>query len=639
MEEKKARVILGDEFFEGLRDFYREIRQSKHQYKVCLPRRSYVLNRIFMDIDGESEVEFDQGGCMTDSALFSLCGEIADFFMATGRFPDILICDDILIHGRAMNAFLVNLENRLIHCLRDRRCELDDVEIRTRLTYAVDIWVYIKNNDTSLLLSRYLFKVKADRIDCPVVWRNLSNRIAVFICDSGEANANFVISVVTEYKKEMSKQNGYKEITKKYRDNAERIFIKPLDFGTGEVKAVFTVREIAAFQQGKKRLVPFVFLPALQPASRDMVLQAVIDKIAGNSHGEDNGINDRLEFMETINHWRKSLGRICDEFISLVLSQNLLLSFMEDNGMNPWDFKESTEEEPGENGKEDIEKKQDRGQRLKCAEICKIAHHYGNSQAVWKLISYIGETRLFTERELIGLLKDAVMQANPICKLSDCRDLDERASLKLCEIAEDVISDAGWQAEKEAYELWKDTYIPTKLQYKEVRRAAPDFISEVKDKAGTNFSLYDIMAYILQFMDNGLMVVSVYKSGEDNDCYEQYCKTGEQSITVQPKRCEEYIPLLIVMNREHRGAGTDFGDEFQRYCRRFHLPDEWETAINELNKKLKETNQTLDDWDFLMQECTNYIPTDDLEVLIFELIRKNYGMIKKHKEHIREYRS
>lgn len=307
--------------------------------------------------------------------------------------------------------------------------------------------------------------------------------------------------------------------------------------------------------------------------------------------------------------------------------------------MNPWDFKESTEEEPGENGKEDIEKKQDRGQRLKCVEICKIAHHYGNSQAVWKLISYIGETRLFTEGELIGLLKDAVMQADPICKMSDCRDLDEGASLKLCEIAEDVISDAGWQAEKEAYELWKDTYIPTKLQYKEVRRAVPDFISEVKDKAGANFSLYDIMAYILQFMDNGLMVVSVYKSGEDNDCYEQYCKAGEQSVTVQPKRCEEYIPLLIVMNRERRGAGTDFGDEFQRYCRRFHLPDEWETAINELNKKLKETNQTLDDWDFLMQECTNYIPTDDLEVLIFELIRKNYGMIKKHKEHIREYRS
>ena len=601
MREINARVILGDEFFEGLRDFYRSIRESKYQYKICLPRRCFVLGRIFMELDGESETTFDEKGCMTDSAVLSLCYEIAISFINNGKFPSILVCDDILIHGRAMNAFLVKLENRIIQCLVELGCKLSYVEMRTKLIFAIDIWVYMKSSKSSLMLSRYLARIKAVNISDPVIWRDLSNRISVLICESGAANANFILSSVVTYKEFSGRQGGYTKVETVYRKNKEISYIEPLNFGTG-IKAILSVRMNATPEMKKKRIIPFVFLPHLQKGEREILLQAIEKKLP----------NER--FCQIVNRWKNRSDRICSEFISLVLSQNVLLSFMQE-----YELREILD---------DVD-----------VEISKISHNYGNSTDVCDLIKYIKKNKLFSKEELIELIKTVTEQAEPICESTDYHILTEETSNKLLGVMEDIISEVGWQSEKEAYELWADSYIPTKLQYKETRMGIFDYIDKVREHAEGFFSLYYVMAYALQFMDAGLMVVSVYKADEQDGEYAQYCKAGEQSITVQQRRNYKYIPLLVAINRRCIGSGLSVQEELDDYISQYSISDDDRQKMLDLLRRIKEADQSVDDWDFLMQECTNDMETDDMDERISELIRRNYEIIDEQKKHVMQYTS
>lgn len=606
MNATEAKLILGDEFFIGLRDFYREIRESKHQYKVCLVRRSFVLSRIFMSIDGVSEVNFDENGCMTDSAIFSLCTEIAVFFLTYKKFPDILVCDDILIHGRAMNAFLVKLENQIIDCLKEQGCSLTEDTVRTKLISAIDVRVYMKSDKSSLMLARYQTKVKCNRVAEASVWRNLSNRMSVLICESGDANASFILSARIKETEIDVGEDEYVSVTTSYRENVQTAYIKTI-CDAASVSAILTIRKCTTPVAGEYRLIPFIFLPSLSQYVKEEILFDIKSRLP-------NG-----KFVQIVQQWERSSSRLCSEFLSMVLSQSLLLSFINEYGL--------VQEDSGQD------------------EIIKLAHNYGRTQDVYELLRYIQWNALFTMKELLNLLRDVTAMSWPICREIGMQHQDEQSE-NLLYIMENMISEAGWKAEKQAYELRTGRYVPTKLQYKEMRTNIVDFMEEVikeTERINEQFSFYYMTAYILQFMDAGLMAVSVYKEVNSEEEYAQYCKAGEQSITVQPKRNARYIPLLMAMERRCIGAGLNFQKELLTFIENSEKTVDEKKAmldsINDFMEKLRQTGQSVSDWDFFMIECSNQQAKGDLTQRSRELVRRSREIAFEQKEYIMQYRA
>lgn len=600
MGREKVEVILGKEFFQGLRDFYRKIEESDYIYKVCLVRRSYVLGQIFYNIVEEKHSDGKMNPCITDSALISLCPELVEYFIANKHFPGILVVDDILIHGRAINAFLVRLEDELIRCFHDREYEIDDDDVRTELSYAISIWIYIRNNKTSVLLVRYQARVTCWNIESAVVWRNLSNRISILISESGLANANYILSSVSQNFDDIG-ENYFRKITTYYRDSLETAYIRILDFGSGP-KAILTVRDYALKGSEKKRVIPFVFLPEISAKSRMWITDVIDERL------KEKGYN---EF--SVLKWEK-LYRISNEFISLVLSQNLWFIFSQMYHINL---------------REEIGTEEER------QEINKIAHNYGNSKQIKELIQYIKENQLFTEQELVEIIGYITQDSQTLFTYSS-ENISAQQKSNLLTIMENIIFEQGQDSEWEAYRLKRESYIPTKLQYRESKENVNEFWEQIYQRAQDEFSIYYVVAYTLQFMDVGIMVLSVYKSYDaDRQSYCQYCKAGEQSLMIQPLRLYLYIPLMVAMYRKCSIGGRDFDHELWEWKEKLGIPENKCKEIIHYMHDLEQVGQTIYDWDFNMR--TRVYRDDDLGDDIYRKIERNLDMANEQKKLVTEY--
>lgn len=600
MKRERVEAILGDVFFPGLQKFYKQIQESEYPYKVCLVRRSFVLGEIFFNIVEGNHSENAFNSCITDSALISLCPELAEYFLKNHHFPDILIADDILIHGRALNAFLVRLEDELIRDLKMRDPKLEDDVIRTELAYAVNIRVYVKSDKPSLLLVRYQARVKCERVEKEVVWRNLSNRISVLISESGLANANYVLSNLVQQKEITDSDSKYHKICTFYRGSSETAFIRVLDFGNGP-KAVLTVRYWETKQDQEIRAIPFVFLPEISANVRNTIMQEIDTRLKEKGCKEFSVLN-----------WA-NLYRISNEFISMVLSQNLWFIFAEERNI------------PIAN----VE--------LENVEISKIARNYGNSSQVSQLIKFIKSHPLFTEDEFIHLIERATVESDYLFEHSK-REISEPEIKALLDVMEKIIFEESLDSEWEAYCLKNETYMPSKLQYREAKMKINSFWKKIADQAQSFFSIYYVAAYTLQFMDLGIMVLSVYKSyGDDEKEYCQYAKAGEQSLMLESLKLYEYIPLLSAMHKKCSIGGRDIKQELRLYCQSFYIPQKDCQNMMKYLDDLDKIGQTVDDWDFnmLIRVYRDYDKNVDGDFYL--KIKRDIGMANRQRKYVSDY--
>lgn len=562
LDNQRASIVLGKDFYEGIKNFYRDVRNSRYDYKVCLIRRSYVLRRLFLDLEEGGEPAFDTQECMTDGAFLFLCDEVARYYLKNGRFPTIAVIDDILIHGRAINAFLLRVEERIIRCLRDLGYEFNDVEVREELPKTLDIRVYYQNTCPSVVLERYRSKIRSDRTESPILWRDLSNRISLLLSEAGIANASFILSSVVSEHEIPTASAGYRRIATRYEGTEEILFLKKKVFGAG-VKAIFTVRVLPVSDTGSRRMIPFVFLSEIGAENRRLLWDSVCEKLLDT------------QFREVIRAFRRGNRRTQDEFCSLVLSQSMLQSFLKECGL-------------------------DNGALLyDQQEIYKIAHNYGNTQPVCDLIDYIWKTPVFTAEELDQLLYRVTVQEKVLCRNDDAGSISEEQKSILLKQMEDMIYQQGLEAEKHAYAVRKGQESDV-TDYKE-RLSAGELIDTIYQRSSEVFSLDHVIAYLLQFMDAGNIVLSVYQNSERRmDAYDQYLKAGEQSLAIEAWRHFDYIPLLAMIDRKCTAGGLDVHQEWKKCFVKILISPEKAAEIDQFLTDLKESGQRAVDWDFNM---------------------------------------
>lgn len=596
MDRTVAEAILGEKFYQGLKNFYASIWEDDAEYKVCLVRRSFVLERLFLEMEGRVIDTFDEHGVMTDSAILSLCPQIAEYYRDKHYFPSILICDDILIHGRAINSFLIQLENQIIRSLKEMKCEIDEADVRTRLSFAITIHVYTKNNEPSIILSRYLTRIKSDEIQEAFVWRDLSNRIAILISESGRANANFILASYATKKDFGEEIKGFRRISTFYRGNKQTVYIRKRDYGTG-MKAIYTFRINHKSLNGKYAVLPFVILSGIDKDGKIYLVQKIQEALENDT------------FRQIIKGWEANSQRTLNEFISCVLSRNLLLSLKQDAALDDSILEDS-------------------------AEVSKIACNYGNSREVYELISYIYSVLLFTMEELDEILKTATMSSQPIISFGSDNEIANE-ECNILDMMEKEISKAGCDAEAEAYEYKNREYAPSEVQYKEEKLSVEQLL-----RKNAKSSIESAVAYMFQFMDEGFMVLSVYKSCQEAaERYEQFCKAGEQSLMIEPLNLYEYLPLLTAITRKCQGAGLDVYEEIDNFVAKSSIKID-KNVVNtwkEFLENLKRMGQSIEDWDFNMINRIYREEDKDVEEDMMKSIKRDLDIINKRKRLVAEY--
>ena len=308
---------IGSENLNGLLKWYRQSIKSDASYIVYVVRRSYILAGLLGRIVGESMRDCPEKLYLTDGSILSCCEEIATYYRENGRFPKILLCDDILIHGRNLNRVIENIEARLIELLS---ADADERNVIEALSDAIQIRVYCFAETGHVLLKyRYMKDAKFIVKQSPVKWRELSGKISSFITEVGVANATYINSeIIDRSEAEEIVKNAFDRFRFQCVEGYTKI--KFLKDSNNNVFAIYTIRLLKNKINDNYRVIPFVFMPNLDNNETQYLFDEI--KAKGLAKGHPESFFEKLEYLNHIEG-----KRTFNEWISLILSNTIMQEF------------------------------------------------------------------------------------------------------------------------------------------------------------------------------------------------------------------------------------------------------------------------------------------------------------------------
>lgn len=595
---EEAEFRLGANVLAEIQQWYFGTVHQPQEYVVFVVRRSYLL-ALMMECLAENEDQMGKRAkFLTDAGLMLHCRELAERYRREKRFPSILLCDDILIHGRNINHFLINLEKRLAAELPE--CTEDEIE--RALGRAVKIHVYVRADAPLILLGRYELNLSYLRSEKPAFWRKLSNDISSLIIYAGMAYAVFVYSDWLE-------ENQYRKLDLRewkdttYQGIEQNTYVEFVG-EPEQVKAVYTLRLIPN-RFGGARLIPFVFLPNLGTEESHLLLEYIVERML------DNGFTN--EECQVMREWEEQEGkRSINELIGLILGCVILRDY------------EKKADILGDAGMRD-------------EEIQKLVRNYRQSdwEKTEKFISKIIVTDLFTKEELTEILLDVISDERRMFSLSDGgNEVKDEEKREIVDRLEDYFYAEGEEQEKDAYEMSKRLYSEHDKRTERVARACCFLMDEMAEGYTQEQGKY-MVAYFLQMMDAGVLSLSSYAPSRVKVVgYTQYAKAGEQSLALEPLQVFEYIPLLARIQIHCECVGEDLLDGFWEYTESLEcgLSPDTTRRLEEFIWRLGKMGQRPADWN------ENYLFRIDDQYHIKRAGRSDItDYIQKQKEHVRDY--
>lgn len=554
-----AEMLLGTKVLSEMEKWYQSVITADCEYVVFLVRRSYVL-ALLMEIITKKSMETEGGiTVITDAALFLQCEKIAGYYRKYGRFPRILLCDDIMIHGRNMNYFLKTLETRLLDLIPEE----DEEEIKAALASAITLCVFTRNDAQLLLLGRYEYRLHFRRREEQCFWRELSSNISELILRSGIGNACYIYSenISDETFAETLIANDPAYVFTSYQNTRQYAWVDVLKAGD-KVKAILSVRLVKGVGAQGYRVLPFIFLPNLAKTETQKLMQSVLKAAA---------LEEYLTPFEEL--WKREGKRTYNELLTLMLSNVILQEFNKK-------YKIAVPEK---------EKEQ---------EFSKLARNYnsGDEQKTKEFLKKIVAGTGFGVARLTELLQECLSEDSWISQLGS----EDFLKGNICSNIEKYFYERASREEKEAVELSRELYYPTPRRTHRnargccfVMRELFEHYTEDEVKLGT--------AYFLQMMDAGVLSLSSYApSNVEVVGFAQFAKGGEMSLSLKPLEFYKYIPLLAKMQWVSRQTGRSLEEEVNGYWEnisRKGIQYKEKDEVLEFLEKLKQMGQTPQDWD------------------------------------------
>lgn len=525
-----------------------------YPYKVVFSRGCFTL---YKTVANHTQNVRD-GTLMTDSGLLARAEELADYWKANGRFPNILLLDDMVYHGRALVSFLSALEKQLMPLFPGWTQE----KIRRELAKTVRSEAVISCGTPALLYPEYHpgFHKFSDG-KCNIrEFRKCSQQLNDYLVNSDAVNAAYTISARLSNDSVSKSQieryidwlteNGYRRY--RFRDGTA-VLLKCFP-NLQHPKAVFSIRIL----QGKPSywIVPYIFTVDFDKREFRAQTRFLDDAFSVRFRGR------ALSEMEDSH-------RVQCELVSMMLNHLLLRHTLSGAGVSGYqlDWENATLNFGGDSYSRDFL----RG-------FLEQAETKGDD--CFQKWSYM-------------LLKMEQDLALPAARPEEALDLGTTK-----ELLEWYIYSWGSNAELVAhrYGTGELTLEMTSGGYK-VNRISTFLQQFCALTSGRDWQ-WDarrMIACLLYYMDHGVLAVSMHAANENTGC-RHYLRVSEASLALLPKRNRQYLPLLIFMESFCYWGWKRMEQKIEEYFGGYLKKTGLATELWFLVRCIHRSGQSLEDW-------------------------------------------
>ncbi len=631
---ERERVILGEDFDDFLHFFvellsYCAKPKGNDQFLVAfVTRRCHILLQLFLnifdsfvdgtcadplppylqDVDLSRLKEIVDRHFLTDFNLVVQAGRIADHYKETGSFPEVVILDEIIIHGRAVNNLLLTYEAAVIGRLKQLEPEMSDrrrAALLDRLASATKLYIYAQNNEPLLLLPRYQRQLCSKHLYSPRKIKELSQKFASLVISGNVNNVayswNFKLqSPAVERWASLSPSPDFVTLTTNLRYVRQDccLWLYP---NASSPKAICSIRwkqhHAANCSKSELLVVPFI----------------VFDRIPRqNLLRLHNRICEDLEALNIIfltDYDAYDIGssescylRWLSETNDLVLTYLLFRRFCGANGScEAWSrFLETSI----------------LARNYKLFPLNKPVKQSSIVKELRSIWSWVPSEPNQLEQYFDILLEGA----QPIWSKEDCwsncgGDAQMTADQELIRAVEDTIAFIGYEAEKTVCEKYSsgvflsdETLADWGAQYSlsQVLDLCRQFWSKKSD--GRPVDVYAVLALLVQEMDLGIIGMSP-QLDRDTDTLFTMVRAGEHSLFITPTRYQPYIPALIRINQRCCEGHLDLYTELVRFIQQISYYPRLDVTADDLYafiRGLESVNQDIEDWDFQLLTLVDF---------------------------------
>lgn len=580
MTEKKAvkEGILDKNSLHEFSEWFSYITDKAWDYVVFASNESYALSLIMEQIKGKCLDESKNTVFLTQNSFILQCGSIARKWDSSGRFPSILICDTIIMHGKSINHLMDAFLRNIMAFLPDKKLEDAEREIYQSVTFSVcakadtGILLYGKNESRLLHCSKVCGQKEV---------LDTAYRISELVMHSGFRYSPYMPCVVISEKRmeELKDKTEIKEklIATNYLGHEQMMFL----YASGhirDIKGLFMLRFSKICGQDAWCAVPSVFLPNI-----DMdTTKKLLDYFGFLKE------NELKKFCETSNMQTVS------EMIAFCIGNIILCQLLGD------DYSESFY----------FEKDADNGMSAK-NELQKIARNFNKdsldeTKGILKKITEIPVPEI---DEMAEFIKSVIpRQFHVVFPQKRCiggsGSASEKSKDNRCtadEIKECALKFEQYLSEKILNEEKESMRISNNCCYIGFR------VAERKTR-GLGFSLDDIAkdytigetfigtAILMQMEDMGMISISHYPPNHMYaEGYMQFLSCRILSMFIQPMKIAAFIPMLASMQKECRRWNISLYSEWTRFSRKFWDEIKKNLTDEEISRFLKRAEESGED--------------------------------------------
>lgn len=504
--------IFDEEIERDMYQWYEDTVSGKWDYVVFVVRRSYILAQLLEKATGHYMSDVENTVYLTDASMFLCCSEFAEYYRMNDRFPKILLCDDLFIHGRNFNHILETMEERLEELLWDVEVNV----LKQEFSRAVSVYVLIRTDAGSYLINRYGANFNYVRYEKAEKWHKLSSDFLSLVLESDNVSAAYIYSQFLEKtftEKKILNDNNF--IKTSYQ--GEREYIKVyLSKDNNAIKCVPTLRIVKNKETDGYRAIPFVFFANYDKTTTDRLYSIVLKKIA-DEYGEKH-----IRYIKSLYGLNKN--RSFSEFFTFIFSNTLLHQLNMDYKIN-----------------------QDDDMAKVDYEIEKLVRNYyqGDMPELKKIIKDFVMNPLFkTVQELCDFFETNLSDEYVFIKFHQIDDNPDEKMIKTC--LEDKFYKSGWDEEREACTFLENRFYSSENRFQRNTDDCAKVIGDIIDELNLGLNGIKVFfAFFMQMMDAGILSISS-NAGKNCEVFglAQFVKTGEQALLIKPLRFYKYLPML-----------------------------------------------------------------------------------------------
>lgn len=592
--------ILHQEYDE-LYMFFQEVWAEAHAYVVMMARRCFNLNHIFLQVHAASgKRAANEGRIISNTALLLYADEIADYYISRGRFPSVLLVDDLAYHGRAIVKLLYDLEELVASKLEERLGGRLDEDRRHYLHWdmveAIDIAVFARNSQPLLIEADYLHKLWEKKLVRSSGLKRFSQQISSFLQKVDVPNTSYTVSFSVREEEAARGADSWADRKWKFRGVEEQFYACWV--GNNFLPTVrYRRKYIPELENPEVWMTGMTLFGGVEPALLDRLAREVLAEL------DACGVTAQTT-VSILSRQHRLLQKPRAQFFVFLLSILCFWDFCTDSGVIQFDLGES--------------------------DLGKITRNFARGEELAKEIIAMDEIPGLWGRLQNILYPAFCAGAEPLLEWLEEDPLPDELRGRVNDAVAFTMEQVGIDSEAQAYRAVCGT------GSFDLGRQRVGVI-DLKDYFGSiSAPGLDLIACTFTQVDCGVMALNESELEERAGRIRPLLKAGELATFATPRVYHLFIPALAMVEQEHWRLGLDAQDAVKLFIE--FLPNTVDPgaggmtdALNreeqELQKlkrdgvafvdRLYECGHSLNDWDFELMTADDWREEGDGSYLAF----------------------